>query len=203
MIRGRSQQSGFTIVELLVAGTIMVLILSALGSLFTSTNKAYRTNDELSEQQQSMDAAGQLLEYEIGLAGYRGSDNTFSSNTFTGNTLEVVKGGAPETSDKITVQYYEDRFGKALTKVTFEADKTDGIYNLYRTSGNKQPAVQNVKNLKVLKYIRKDGTEGSTATADTLAALKIELTFIYDGEEIKKQVVIGLRNPQTLILPTL
>lgn len=44
----RSQQYGFTLVELLVAGTIMVLLLSALGGLFASTTKAYRANDKVS-----------------------------------------------------------------------------------------------------------------------------------------------------------
>ena len=55
----------------------------------------------------------------------------------------------------------------------------------------------------MLEYIRKDGAESATATADTLAALKIELTFVYGDKEIKKQIIVGLRNPQIPVLPTL
>ena len=228
MTRGRSRQSGFTIVELLVASVIMVVILGALGSLFVSTNRAYRVNDKVSTLQQSADAAGELLSYEIGLAGYRGSDNSsknFDSRTFTtsvlfgtvtvpATTLKIEN--TPSTSpNKIAVSYYEDRFqstgspaNPTKTAVQFSIDAN----NLYRQQSGgsaKQPAIEGVYNLKVLRYIRKDGKECNTVTPSTpavpsnLAGLKLELTFT---DNLKKQVVIPLSNPQTSSaadLPTL
>lgn len=203
-------QQGFTLVELLVAATIMALILSALGSLFVSTNRAYRANDEVSERQQSADAAAQLLSYEIGLAGYRGSTpSNVQNSTFaaTERTLSITKGASATTSDAITVRYYEDRFNSSPVKtmVTFNAAKDgNNIFNLYRhnhAETAKQPAIQFIQNLKVLSYIRKDGSEGASATQATLSGLRLELTFT-DG--LKKQVVIGIDNPQANPeLPTL
>jgi type II secretory pathway pseudopilin PulG len=233
-MRASARQGGFTFVELLVAGTIMILLLSALGSLFVNTSRAYRVNDEVSERQQSADAAAQLLSYEIGLAGYRGSDQAAITRTFAGSTFSITKGASATASDTIVVRYYEDRFsniGEQLL-ITFDAIPVGGSYNLYRKeqkqSANfsevaKSPAIQNVKNLKVIGYTLNNGKEYPrdptvthawiepyTLTSDitpyTLVALKLELTFT---DDLKKQVVIGIDNPQqippsqTPFLPTL
>lgn len=227
-MRQRAGQLGFTLVELLVASVIMVMILSALGSLFVSTSRAYRVNDEVSALQQNADAAGQLLSYEIGLAGYRGSDNSgnnFNARTFStpilfgttsvpATTLKIEN--TPSTSpDKITVSYYEDRFTSTSTspkKASTQFSVDTGNRNLDRhVSGetNAQPAIENVYNLKVLRYIRKDGKECNTVTPATpttpsdLAGLRLELTF---NKGLRKQVIVSLANPQTssaLDLPTL
>lgn len=239
-MKAAARQSGFTLVELLVASVIMLLILSALGNLFIGTNRAYRKNDQVSERQQSVDAAGQLLGYEIGLAGFRGSKSgELTSNTFTtpillgtltvpAKTLIIEKGTTASAPDKITVRYYESRYpDTAISTVTqFSIGQdSNSAYNLYRQSATpsasdatRQPAIANVKNLKVLKYIKKDGNEANSATADTLAALKLELTFtdppFTDPQAAfcketpeptcTKQVVISLPNPQTNPeLPTL
>lgn len=211
------QQYGFTLVELLVAGTIMVLILSALGSLFASTTKAYRANDKVSERQQSVDAAGQLLEYEIGLAGYKGSTDAAGARKFETavlgvvpvpeSTLRIEKNSPAIGTDRVTVRYYEDRFETTPVKkvVSFEVSEDDrNTYNLKIRvdSGNFQPAIQDVKSLKVLKYIKKDGGEvTSVSQPDDLAALRLELTFT---DALKKQVIIGLNNPQNVpVLPPL
>ena len=44
-MRRHTSQHGFTLVELLVASAVMGIILGALGSLFATTNRAYRAND--------------------------------------------------------------------------------------------------------------------------------------------------------------
>ncbi len=211
-----ARSAGFTLVELLVAGTIMLLILGALGNLFVSSSRAYRVNNEASDRQQTAEAATQMLTYEIGLAGYRGSDQGASSREFKTtavlgvvsvpeSTLIITKGATATSPDTVTVRYYEDRFISSTAKRTaaFTAAKdSDNAYNLYRAQdGDNKPAILGVKNLKVVKYIKRDGTEATSATKDTLAALKLELTFI-DG--LKQQLVISIPNLQQLpVLPTL
>lgn len=201
----------------------MVLILSALGGLFVNTNRAYRKNEEVSDRQQSADAAAQLLSYEVGLAGYRGSTEAALLRTFSGSTLSVTKGASATDSDTIVVRYYEDRFsniGEQLI-ITFDAIPVGGSSNLYRkeqkqstigSAVSKTPAIHNVKNLKVIGYILNGGKEypkdptvvhswiqpytlSSSITPSTLVAIKLELTFT-DG--LKKRVVIGIDNPQQI-----
>lgn len=216
----RQRTSGFTLVELLVASVIMVTILGALGSLFLSTSKAYRVNDKVSTLQQSADAAGQLLSYEIGLAGYKGSTDAASSNsrkfvTLTlvpTSTLTIIKGASATESDTITVRYFEDRFTDTVEQlvITLDAVPSGTNRNLYRryekqkdidlpdyTQPNRQPAVENIYNLKVLKYIKNDGSEvTSLADAKDLTGLRLEFTLVIDDKTTKQQVVVGLKNPQ-------
>jgi len=76
-----------------------------------------------------------------------------------------------------------------------------GVYNLYRTTGTKQPVFENIKNLKVFRYVKKDGNESTSVTAAELAALKLELTFT---DNSKKQVIVGINNTQqSPVLPSL
>lgn len=224
-MKQRTRQLGFTLIELLVASVIMVVILSALGSLFVSTSRAYRVNDKASTLQQSADAAGQLLSYEIGLAGYKGSTNAAASRQFKTlglvdtSTLTIIKGASAIASDRITVRYFEDRFESTVEQliITLDAIPSGSAHNLYRKlekqnsigitgyAPDRQPAVEDVYNLKVLKYIKEDGSEVTSLTdATELAALRLEFTFIIDEKTTKQQVVVGLKNSQVVpILPPL
>lgn len=226
-MRPQARQCGFTLVELLVASTIMVLILSALGGLFVNTNRAYRKNEEVSDRQQSADAAAQLLSYEIGLAGYRGSTDAALLRTFSGSTLSITKGVSATASDTIVVRYYEDRFtniGEQLI-ATFDAIPVNGSYNLYRKEQNqsaidgsvsKTPAIQNINNLKVIGYVINDGREYpkdkdknppfthlhikpyTLASAITPYTLVAIKVELTFTDGLKKRVVIGIDNPQQI-----
>lgn len=226
-MRQRTGQLGFTLIELMIASVIMVTILGALGSLFVSTSRAYRVNDEASTLQQSADAAGELLSYEIGLAGYKGSTDAASSTSrefktlglVPTSTLTIIKGASATASDIIIVRYFEDRFADPVEQLVIRLDAivTGGKHNLYRkqekqnsigTPGyapDRLSTVEDVHNLKVLKYIKKDGSEVTSLTnATELAGLRLEFTFIIDEKTTKQQVVVGLKNPQVVpILPPL
>lgn len=227
-MKRRTGQLGFTLVELLLASAIMAVILGALGNLFAGTTRAYRVNEEATNLQQTADAAGQLLMYEVGLAGYRGSDNNISTRTFTtpvllglvsvpASTLKIETGASTSVPDKVFVSYYEDRNYSSSTtynptKLGTEFSVDTSAHSLNRYASNdpeKRAVIQDVYNLKVLRYVRKNGRECNTVTPSTattpadLAALRLELTFT-DG--LKEQVVIALPNPQTSTsshLPTL
>lgn len=208
-------QLGFTLIELLVASAIMAIILGALGNLFVSTRDAYRANEEATALQQTADAVGQLLTYEIGLAGYRGSDNNASTRTFTtpvvfgllsfpATTLQIETGLSASTPDEVYVSYYEDRYVSNTAKLGTEFSVDTTNHNLDRylsTDTAKRAIIRGVHNLKVLRYVRRDGKECNTATAANLAALRLEFTLT-DG--LKKQTVVPLQNPQVSpVLPVL
>jgi prepilin-type N-terminal cleavage/methylation domain-containing protein len=201
-MRRRSQ--GFTLIELLISTAIMALVLVTLVALFSQSTKTLETNEAASERQQNAEAAAELLRYEVGLAGYRGTSSTaLASNTFTGSTVSIGVNPSASASDTIAVQYYEDRFydGSStitLLSVTFSTG-TDANGNpvLLRQQGSSGAlaAAADVALLKVVKYVDRDGSIIDVSTTstipDALAAISIELTFA-DGDA--GRFLVGFEN---------
>jgi prepilin-type N-terminal cleavage/methylation domain-containing protein len=200
----RRHSQGFTLIELMISTAIMAFVLVTLVVLFNLSTKALETNEAASERQQNAEAAAELLRYEVGLAGYRGTSSTaLTSNTFTGSTVSVGVNTSASASDTITVQYYEDRFydGSSTTtllSVTFSTG-TDANGNpvLLRQQGSSGAlaAAADVALLKVVKYVDRDGSIIDVTTSSTipeaLAAISVELTFA-DGES--GRFLVGFEN---------
>lgn len=194
-----SPRNGFTIFELLLAAAILTVVLAMLGTLFASTTRAYRTNERLAERQQTEEIAAQLIKYEVGLAGYRGTvAASFSGNTLTAPQLTITRGtsGAPDT---LQTRYFEDRFLSSGSyeqrDVTFSIGTDGGVSTLMRGG---VAAVRNVQSLKVVQFVLKDGTNvaatsSPTLTADNpLVALNMRLTFVGGST---KDFTLGFANP--------
>lgn len=203
----RSTQ-GFTLIELMVSTAILAFVLVALVALFTMGTRALEANEVSSERQQNAEAAAELLRYEVGLAGYRGTgSSSLTNNTFTGATLSIGVNGNADVSDTITVQYFEDRFydgvttSETLMQVTFSSgDDGSGEQVLLRQQGlgGALAAAADVDLLKVVKYVDRDGnvsdvTAGGTPP-DELAAISIELTL--DNGDVGRFLVGFENNPE-------
>lgn len=205
MTRRRTQ--GFTLVELLIAAAILVTLLGMLGSIFLGSQRAYRTNEGVSNERQNAQALTELLQYEVGLSGYRCVDSVGSATgrVFSGSPLTVVD-GAGGTPDRVTVRYYEDRFtGGAcdLKTVTFYVE--DAI--LWRSAGTAaEPAVNGVVDLQVSSWLDKSNVQFNVPTSSANLARPndrdlagLGLTLVLEdssGRSSTQTVTIGLKNPQ-------
>jgi type IV pilus assembly protein PilW len=69
------RQSGMTIVELMVSLTIGLIILVALGQLFTTSRSAYMTEEGVARSQESGRFAMEFLTQDIRMAGFAGCSN--------------------------------------------------------------------------------------------------------------------------------
>lgn len=177
---------GLTLVELLISIAIFGGIFGVLAALFMSTNRAYQRNEALSEAQQTVETATQLLSYELALAGYRGVDiasASFASRDFGGQEVVAVSADRRQ----VTVRYYEDRFvgcprlteatfavrassaGRALTRDvrTFDCGER---YNPNKRSSGAQQLVLGVTGLEVLSYSE--------------AGMQLRLTFVGGGQRV-------------------
>ena len=117
----RARNQGITVIELLIAAAIVGVVLAITLQLYGGTVRAYRVNEEVAETRQGIQAAISLLQYEIGLAGYRCTDGSALTRTFGSSPLIAVDGSSG-ASDSITVRYYEDRYVAGsceLTQVTY------------------------------------------------------------------------------------
>ncbi len=56
------QSKGFTVIELVIAGGIFIVLLSAMANLFSSSSKAYLKNEDASQTIQDQAAGTSLLE---------------------------------------------------------------------------------------------------------------------------------------------
>lgn len=205
MTRARAIK-GVTIIELLIAMSIFGVILTLGGQLLTSTSRAYRVNEDQSQLGQVVQAATELLQYEVGLAGYRCVDPDSFRRSFPGRPLEVINGG-PGESDTVIVRYHEDRFVDGCTQVEARFFAEDGV--LYRGSGGEPtPLVHGITDLQVSHWLNHANSEFLVPTResnpnnvrppdDSLAGLGLLLEFGTGSESaFQTTITIGLTNSQ-------
>lgn len=179
-----ARQSGFTLLEMLIALAVFGLFLAGLMHAERAYHRAVTVEDEALRMQLKQ-AAVELLRSELGMAGYRHS----------GPDIWVEHGRA---TDRITFSYLEDRLEAAaeVRTVTFDAGTDrEGRASLYRKEGtsNRQPAVSGLSALRVVGWTDAVGGHASLASADVTAVV-LELVFDW-GERI--MVTVGFLNAVT------
>ncbi len=201
-----ARASGFTVLELLIAAAVAAVVLAVAAQLYASSVRAYRVNEEVSEVRQGIQAAISLLQYEIGLAGYRCTDDDALDRSFVADPLVAVDGasGAP---DSITVRYYEDRYASGscqLTEVTYFV-QDDALYRQVRGE-DPQEAVHGVVDMQVEAWLDRaqsmfvvetDSAELNRPLDPDLRGISLSLRFEdAGGRENPVIVTVGLKNPQ-------
>lgn len=205
--RPSTLQGGFTLVEMLIAGFVFALILGALTAYFVNATRGTGAMEAVSNRQQELEAAVNVMSYDVALAGYKGTTPDDVARAFSNPSLSVTKGTGPNESDTLQVRYFEDSerlFGADETcgspcVVTYEVAEEDGTINLYRQEGTdpEKGIVQEVEHFKVIQYILRDGSQvavtSSTTVPSNLAALNVEIAFATGG---LWRFPIGLNNEQ-------
>lgn len=85
-------QSGFTLVELMIAMLLGLLIIGGVISVFLANKESYKTNETLSQAQDSARTAFELISRDIRQAG-----STPCGNAAVGNTLTSLNGAGTDT----------------------------------------------------------------------------------------------------------
>jgi prepilin-type N-terminal cleavage/methylation domain-containing protein len=201
------QQNGFTIIELLVAAALTLILLTALFGMLQSSLRAYEVQEINATRQENKISAIELLQYEIGLAGYKGTTETDYTSNATLTSPFLLSSGTGNASDTVTVKYYEDRkYGpKAVASLqTVAFTTTSG--NLTRTiNGNSQPVAADVTQLKLLRYVTKgaagSGNDCYSVTSTTqcpstppsgTVGVVLQLTF---SDKTSRRVLVSFYNP--------
>lgn len=79
MTPAQARQTGFSLVELMVAMTIGFIVVGAVGYLYIGSRGAFRTTDNMSRMQESARYALDLMAREVRMAGYRGCASSSGS----------------------------------------------------------------------------------------------------------------------------
>jgi len=203
--RHRSRRpAGFTLLELLLALTLLGMLLLVFGRVLISSYRASQLGSELFERDLLRKVATDVVRYDVRLAGYLGSGSPVTMAA--GLPTLAVERGRVGDSDEIQVRYLEDRYLEPprLREITFSVAKDSrNVYNLYRRegSGRRQPAVAGVSGLTVVGVLTPSGAVLDPLEESLLhrrvTALVIELTFSW-GEAVS--FVVPLEMPQVPVI---
>ena len=120
-IRVAFNNKGLTLIELLVAFVISTLIIGAIYRVFTAQNKAYVVQDQVTEVQQGIKGAMDILLRDLRMAGY---DNN-SSNSLIG----IPNDSSVKINDPIIAKDHE-------ISIIYEYDNTTLHTVTYRLNAN-------------------------------------------------------------------
>jgi prepilin-type N-terminal cleavage/methylation domain-containing protein len=76
----RNRERGFTLLEVLIAMGIATLLLGSMYSVFTSSQRTFRVQEQIAEAQQNARAAIQLMSRDIIMAGYSSASGIIDAN---------------------------------------------------------------------------------------------------------------------------
>jgi len=155
---------GFTLAELVLAMGIMMIVLAAIISLFTSLNRMYTTQGVAAGVQQVARTGIDIMTRNIRMAGF--------------NPLNISGIGIVQAADdSIRFKYDTNEDG------TIDTDGDEDIAYLLnednqlvqqKNNGNRYPLVDNVSDL-TFEYLDKDG-DTVTNDLDAIRTVKVSLT---------------------------
>ncbi len=166
----KNNESGFTLVELLIAMTIGLIILAALSSTFLMQSKIYDVQEQVVEMVQTARAAMDMITREIRIAGY---DPKGAMQRSDPTGAKFV--GIPNDANKL--QVYADLNGDEDT-----GDSNEDITYTYdaanlqldrNTGGGDQPFAENIQ-LFTFDYLDSNGNPAGTTA--NIRRIKITIT---------------------------
>ncbi len=152
MVYSRDNDSGFSLLEILVAMAIGVIVLAIAGKTFIVQSRSYGVQQQITEMVQTSRATMNLIAREVRMAGYNTTNTPIDGIIYDPDQLQVF---ADLNGDGDTADEYED--------ITYTYDSTSFIINRDTGSGD-QPLAENIQSFE-FKYYRADGSQ-ATATSD-------------------------------------
>ncbi len=191
------RRDGFTIVELLVAAALLLVILGALGALYVSTTRAYRTNQEVTSAAAQMRSAVEAIQRDFSQAGFTGRSRTALGEPFgldLGNQVCLTAADGEEQCGRnvetLRISYATDSEAGGLTQVAYTVE--DDLLLQESGGGAPLPLAENIAGLDLLRYVRADGSTSadlSSRPADT-RGLELRLRYLQGGQERSEEFTV-------------
>ena len=164
-----NKESGFTLVELLIAMTIGLIILAALSSTFLMQRKIYDVQEQIVEMVQTTRAAMDMMTMEIRMAGYDPTGAGFDGITYDDDQLEI-KADMYQTNKTGDPDGDTDDSNENII-YTMDSDYPFEIRR--NTGGGRQPFAENIQSF-TFNYL--DSTGSATATTADIRQITITIT---------------------------
>jgi type IV pilus assembly protein PilW len=172
-------QKGFTLPELLVVVAIGGFIMAAVMTYFTSANRVYLAQDDVTEMQQNARAAMEMLVHDIHMAGYNPNSATGTGiATATAGRLGFAQdlngdGDTDDPDEKITYGF------KGTDDANVDGKVDSGIAPLGRYNGTingtgqPDPVANNFQAIE-FRYLDHNGNP----TGDVTKVRSIQISFL-------------------------
>ena len=155
--------------ELLIAMTIGLIILTALSSTFLMQRKIYDVQEQVAEMVQTARAAMDMMSREIRMAGYDPTGAGFDGITYDADQLEI-KADMYQTNDTGDP---DGDTGDSNENIIYTMD-SDFPFEIRRnTGGGRQPFAENIQ-LFTFDYL--DSAGSATTTTEDIRQIKITIT---------------------------
>jgi type IV pilus assembly protein PilW len=163
------RENGFTLVELLVAMTLALVVMAAIYSTYTSQQKTYIIQEQVSRMQQNVRAAINIMAREIRMAGYDPSD---SGNFGITDVMLRDKDDNPNTAGYSSLKFTIDK-DDAGTVGTVDSSET--VYFCVFDSPVSAPDGS-------LDLAREVGGGGRQLLAENIEALAFAYAYDFDAD---------------------
>ncbi|MEW5789723.1 MAG: PilW family protein [Pseudomonadota bacterium] len=123
------RQSGMSLMEVMVAMTLGLLLMIAIGTIYISSSDSYKVQDDVGRLQETGRMALEIISRSVRQAGFNNipaNNNPINSTAFGGTAIDGTDGadGAP---DVLTIQYDGIENDRSCDNDLFEAtDEADG-----------------------------------------------------------------------------
>jgi type IV pilus assembly protein PilW len=165
----KNNEQGFTMVELVVGLAISLILMGIAVKIFLVQQRAYNVQGQLSEMQQNIRAATDMIVRETKMAGYDPTDLGFDGigNNSSATSIQILadldgNGLTTDPNEDITYKYYDDPDFQIKRKGS--------------TAGSFQPLGENITGFTVLYFDATGPPDIGTSTPADIRQIKITIT---------------------------
>ena len=179
----KNNEQGFTLIEVVIGLAISLILMGVAVSIFNVQRKSYIMQEQVTEMQQNVRAAMDMMVREIRMAGYDPTaSGFFGIGTNTTTLLQILadldgNGTSTGTNEDITYYYYN------ANDATYprEIKRNTG-------GGGFQPLAENIDGCNFLYY---DGNGIATTTASSIRQIQITVTGRTDKPDSSNRYSYG------------
>lgn len=148
-------QSGLTLIEIMVSLVISLFLIAGVIQLFVSSKQTYRSQDALSRIQENGRMAMEGMAADIRMAGYAPPGIVLPTAAIAGNSASVQISGNTIPRDNITVSWVDNSnqsriYAIATSSNTPDCANAGTALTLNANGGGVQELVEGVEGMRVL-----------------------------------------------------
>ncbi len=176
------KNSGFTLVELMIALGMASIVVGVIYSAYTIQTRIYSEQDRLAEMQQNARAGIMLMQKEVRMAGYNPEkikDTSCNANPSVGPAVEPGIHTATATTFGFSMDLNEDKdCDDSGENITYSIYTSGGISKLGRIDNNNdaaiQPIAQNITNINFVYLFQLPSSSIAAGKAPKSIPLQID-----------------------------